>query len=222
MKALKSAERLGFTLIELLVVIAIIAILAGLLIPSLSSGKSKAHAVECMNQLKQVGMGMRMWASDNSENFPWNLSVKDNGTMDTADWMDHFRFASNQISSVQVLTCPADRDKQRATNWRSVLADNNVSYFVGTQSRESLPQTIVAGDRNVFGGGGGLDIFWNKFLGSSIDASWEDSIHRNKGNVLTADGSVHQTTTPGLREHISTSLTGGSTNVVFSKPQGIL
>jgi len=220
MKPSKSADRTAFTLIELLVVIAIIAILAGLLIPSLASGKAKAHTVDCMNRLKQVGVGLRMWASDNAENFPWNLNMADGGTKDTADWMDHFRYASNQISAVQILLCPSERDKRAATSWGNVTFDS-VSYFVGTQSRESQPQTIVAGDRNVFGGGGGTDPYWNKFLGDSIDAAWEDSMHRGKGNLLTADGSVHLTTTLGLREHLSSNLTGGNTNVVFSKPQGI-
>ena len=221
MNPIKSAARRAFTLIELLVVIAIIAILAGLLIPSLSGGKAKAHTVDCMSRLRQVGVGLRMWASDNGENFPWNLNIADGGSKDSADWMDHFRYASNQISSVQLLTCPGERDKRAATTWSGVVAEVNVSFFVGTQSREAQPQTIVAGDRNVFGGGGGTDPFWNKFLGSSIDAAWEETIHRGKGNLLTADGSVHTTSTFGLREAISANLTGANTNVVFSKPQAI-
>src|SRR4051794_21676000 len=71
----------GFTLVELLVVIAIIAILAALLFPALGRAKNKAKRTTCMNNLKQVNLGLRMYTDDFSDLAPSTPAENTNVSM---------------------------------------------------------------------------------------------------------------------------------------------
>jgi prepilin-type N-terminal cleavage/methylation domain-containing protein len=64
-------RRSGFTLVELLVVIGIIAVLIGILLPSLSKARQAANRTKCLSNIRQLGMGMVMYTSDNKGNFPF-------------------------------------------------------------------------------------------------------------------------------------------------------
>lgn len=66
----RNRVRLGFTLLELLVAIAVIAILASLLLPSLSRGKAKARLAQCTSNLRQWGLAYRQYADDNEDYLP--------------------------------------------------------------------------------------------------------------------------------------------------------
>src|SRR5438552_5564246 len=71
----------SFTLIELLVVIAIIAILAALLLPALAKAKAKAAQVNCVSNLKQVGLAWLQWLHDHETgNLPFRVDFNNEGT----------------------------------------------------------------------------------------------------------------------------------------------
>jgi len=211
----------AFTLIELLVVIAIIAILASMLLPAIAWGKQKAKTTVCVNDQRQTSLALRLWANDNHDKFPWTLSTTNGGSMGSFDWTDHFRICSNELVTPKILSCPADIARKPGTNWVNLDALLNISYFVCPQANETRPESIVIGDANVTGGDGGLDPSWSVYLGSSIDAAWDKTVHNRRGNLVLGDGSVTTTKKEALRTQISAILQAGNTNVVFSKPRGI-
>jgi prepilin-type N-terminal cleavage/methylation domain-containing protein/prepilin-type processing-associated H-X9-DG protein len=101
--------RRAFTLIELLVVIAIIAILAAMLLPALSAAKQKAWTTRCNSNLHQIGLGMRMFADDNSEFYPESGGDIPWGTTDLtttkASWLEQiFPYVGN----TNVFNCPGN------------------------------------------------------------------------------------------------------------------
>ena len=99
----------AFTLIELLVVIAIIAILAAMLLPALSAAKQKAWKISCISNLHQIGLAMKMFASDNVELYPESGNDIHWGTIDPitqkAGWMEQI---ISYAGSTNVYNCPGN------------------------------------------------------------------------------------------------------------------
>jgi hypothetical protein len=129
-------------------------ILPAMLLPALSQAKSRAQSVNCANNMKMIGLSFRTWAIDNNDNFPFNVSTNNGGTLELSalgnDGFDrnaafHFRVMSNELSTPKILVCPADTKRQPALDFQS-LQPANVSYQVrsGTNVSEVSPDQVLA------------------------------------------------------------------------------
>jgi prepilin-type N-terminal cleavage/methylation domain-containing protein/prepilin-type processing-associated H-X9-DG protein len=118
----------GFTLIELLVVIAIIAILAGLLLPSLTHAKAKARGIQCLNNQRQLSIAWRMYVEDNNDallfasedpanpatyGYAWMVGTMDFDPNNRANWDPDVGLKKSRLwpycgQNLAIWKCPSD------------------------------------------------------------------------------------------------------------------
>ena len=152
-------KKQAFTLIELLVVIAIIAILAAMLLPALAAAKRKAQKINCVNNLKQVGISYRIWEGDNNDRYPQAVTSAQGGAQDycahtsggaTANAATTaynpgmvYLVMSNELATPKILFCPSDTIHTSASTNFSYPDTLSVATPTGTSANAPALTTLT-------------------------------------------------------------------------------
>jgi prepilin-type N-terminal cleavage/methylation domain-containing protein/prepilin-type processing-associated H-X9-DG protein len=142
----------GFTLIELLTVIAIIAVLAAILLPTLSRARERAKAMVCLNNTKQLSLAWRIYAGDNGDKLPYNLCMAGSPQRTNINWVnnvmtwdlspDNTNLATLTEASLgtfvdgstSVYRCPSDHALsavQIAAGWTARIRSYSMNAMIG-------------------------------------------------------------------------------------------
>ncbi len=146
-----------------------------ILLPAISKPTAKAPRINCVNNLKNIGLAWRIYATDNNGLYPWQAAATNRSAFVPTNNASApgaalgpaqgaaaiFALVTNELSTPKILVCPSDtkRFRLKTNSFAFLMApaqapvrDRAISYFIGTSASEEEPQSVLGGDRNLAGG----------------------------------------------------------------------
>jgi prepilin-type processing-associated H-X9-DG protein len=208
---LQKRRNQALTLPEVLFVVLVLLFLVAMILPILGRAHIRSGP-SCISNLKQVELSFQIWAGDNNNKFPMEVSVTNGGTMGLNNgqnaWINFF-VMSNELSTPNVLICPSDTDHPVAgTNFYDIYG--KVSYGVFLDADQGYPQQLLSSDDNFASNGVPLNPGLYE-VSSSATVTWTAKRHIHVGNIGFADGSVSEVSDQGLQSALALATNGTPT-----------
>lgn len=191
----------GLSLIEVCLVVAAIVLVGFVFLAATSRPYTRAPRILCTSNLKQVGLGFRLWANNHADQFP-QVSTNAAGSLafvNSPQVFRHFAAMSNELVTPKVLWCRTDKTRKPATGFDN-FANKNLSYFVGLDADANDPRQLLTGDRNITGGAAPNGFL--RLIKKADSVGWTKEMHEGAGNIGLADGSVQQVTPGNLNRQV--------------------
>jgi hypothetical protein len=207
----------GLTLFEAALLIAIVLLFmfiffSGNMMPG---AMARAQRINCVSNLKQIGLASFLWANEHGGEYPMQISVTNGGAMElvaTGNVTACFLVMSNELSTPKILYCPADTiHTQNGEYFRTSVTSSNISYFLSLDAYTNYPQRLLSGDDNLAANGvlakpgifqfPSKVVFWGPGRHGDVPRHfWMKPPAHFVGNISFSDGSVAEVSDLGLEQ----------------------
>ena len=214
---LKKRSNSALTIVEVLFIVVVLILLVVTFLPLFSRARIRGGH-NCITNLMQIDLSFNIWAGDNNNKFPKDVSVANGGAMElvaTGNAAGCFLVISNELNTPKILVCPADFHRTAATNFGNDFNNSHISYLIDIDAATNYPHRLLCGDDNFEVGGSpiksgvallstNMAVIWGPGRHGDVPVHhfWTKTPHHFVGNLGFADGRVTEAGDDGLQSAI--------------------